>query len=152
MMHSQWITPETIRLLTKVFANVRFHLASLDALAVLKLISWNERPEWRGKDIEDFLYILDKYFDLHSNEIFEKYNYLFDSESDNMKIIGATVMGIKLQSILTAHDPLYSDLNNIIIKNIRDSDQWSKVYATHFNVPADIAREILNAFREAYVQ
>lgn len=75
--------------------NVRFHLASLDALAVLKLISWNERPEWRGKDIEDFLYILDKYFDLHSNEIFEKFNYLFDSESDNMKIIGARTAGMK---------------------------------------------------------
>jgi predicted nucleotidyltransferase len=132
--------------------NVRFHLASLDALAVLKLISWNERPEWRGKDLEDFLYILDKYFDLHSNEIFEEYNYLFHPESDNMKIIGARVMGIKLKSILTAHGPLFSDLNNIIDKNICDSDQWSKVYAIHFNVPADIALDILIAFKEAFKQ
>ena len=30
--------------------------------------------------------------------------------------------------------------------------KWSKVYATHFNIPADIAREILNALREAFVQ
>lgn len=130
--------------------NVRFQLAFLDALAVLKLVSWNERPEWRGKDLEDFLYILDKYFDLHSNEIFEDYNYLSNPESYNMKILGAEVMEVKLKSILTTHDPLYSDLYNILDKNIYDSDRWSKVYATYFNIPADIAREILFAFRKAF--
>jgi predicted nucleotidyltransferase len=138
--------------LVSVENSVRFHLASLDALSVLKLISWSERPEWRGKDREDFLYIMDHYFDLHSSEIFEKYNYLFHPESENTKLIGARVIGLKLKTILKNHNKLYSELCSIINGNIRDSDQWSKDYAVQFDTPADIAREILQTFRKAFIQ
>lgn len=139
---------ETVRM--SIDEDVRLPLASLDALAILKLVSWNERPEWRGKDLDDFLHILDKYFDLHADEIFEDYNYLFHPYSDNMKIIGAEVMGLKLKSILKAHDPLYSDLHSILDENINKTDQWNKIYATRFNLPADIARDILVKLREAF--
>ena len=54
-----------------------FKVASLPAIVLLKLIAFDDRPEKRMKDALDIASILDHFFDLQADLIYEKHNDLF---------------------------------------------------------------------------
>jgi len=54
--------------------------ATLPGICILKLIAWSEKPEQRQKDIKDFQAILENYFEIESNQIYESHLDLFEDD------------------------------------------------------------------------
>ena len=91
-------------------------VATLAAVTLLKLISWDDQKDLRGKDAEDINSIMEGYFDLFSNEIFEEHNDLFN-EDDNQNTllpIGTQVLGRHIGSILKGKTVLIKQVLSIL--------------------------------------
>jgi predicted nucleotidyltransferase len=68
-------------------------VASLAAVTLLKLISWDDQKDNRGKDAEDINAIIEAYFDLNYEEIFDNHNDLFSDDNNyELSTIGARVL------------------------------------------------------------
>jgi predicted nucleotidyltransferase len=85
-----------------------YKVATLPAIVILKLIAWDDRPEFRGKDLVDIAQILKQYFDAFSDDIYDNHHDLFDNRE--LIEIGAQVIGRKIKWII--HDS--TDLKNKI--------------------------------------
>ena len=53
-----------------------YQVATLPAIVLLKFIAWDDRPEYRLKDLQDIAVILDSYFDRFSDDIYDNHNDL----------------------------------------------------------------------------
>jgi len=91
-----------------------FKVASLPGLCVLKLISFNESPD-RLRDIQDFEYLLDNYFEIFPNEIFDKYSDLIAEYNDG-RIAGAKAIGLSIKNILNIN----ADLKTRVIFTLKN--------------------------------
>ncbi len=78
-----------------------FKVCTLPGLVILKLIAWQDRGDVRPKDAQDVGYILEKYFDIATEEIYDHHNDLFDEKTEVVDI-GARVMGRQIGSILSS--------------------------------------------------
>jgi predicted nucleotidyltransferase len=98
-----------------------FKIAPLYGICILKLSAFHESPD-RLKDIEDFEFILENYFEIFNKEIFDEYLDLLIEDKDT-RITGAKVLGIKMKNILDYK----SDLKTIIVSVLRDRlKNWTK--------------------------
>ncbi len=86
--------------------NNEYQIATLPAIVLLKLIAWNDRPEYRLKDLWDIETIIDAYFNLFEDDIYDNHNDLFDSPK--LYYIAAQVIGRKMKYIVG---------NSITLKN-----------------------------------
>jgi predicted nucleotidyltransferase len=82
-----------------------YQVATLPAIVFLKFIAWDNRPEYRGKDIEDIVYILRNFDDFTDND------YMLFGEIEP-ELIPARAIGRKINYIIG--DSL--DLQNHFIK------------------------------------
>ena len=100
-----------------------YQVATLPAIVLLKLIAWDDRPEYRLKDLSDIAVIFELYFDRFSEDIYDNHNDLFgDRELDE---ITAYVIGRKIKHIIGDSFSLKERLvyiltkkREIIVKNI----------------------------------
>jgi predicted nucleotidyltransferase len=88
-------------------------VSSLAGIVMLKVLAWNDRPEMRGKDITNIAEIIHYYFDIYSNEIYDRHNDLFDKH-DNLKHLAAEVIGREIQRITNTNKPLLQKIAAII--------------------------------------
>src|SRR5690242_428632 len=70
-----------------------FKVATLQAIILLKLIAYDDRPEQRSKDARDIANILLHFFDLHADLIYEHHGDLFGVEERSLEEISAIVIG-----------------------------------------------------------
>ncbi len=75
-----------------------YQIATLPAIVLLKLIAWDDRPEYRLKDLQDIAVIVDNYFDFFSEDIYDNHSDLF--ENRELDEISAYVIGRKIKSII----------------------------------------------------
>lgn len=121
--------------------NQTFRVCTLAGIVVLKLIAYNDRPEHRPKDIQDIRLILQHYFTIAENDIFEHHNDLFGEDDIDLVQIGARVMGRQMQPIVNRSRKLSDKIRSILSRQIeldersivaewlvRDTD-WTLVYA-----------------------
>ena len=76
-----------------------FKVASLSSIVLLKLIAYDDRPEQRAKDGRDVGSIIEHYFELQAEHIYEHHADLFtETEKDiELQDIGATVIGREIK-------------------------------------------------------
>jgi predicted nucleotidyltransferase len=86
--------------------NNKYQIATLPAIVLLKLIAWNDCPEYRLKDLWDIEIIIDSYFDLFADDIYDNHSDLF--ENADLYHISAHVIGRKIKDIVG---------NSYILKN-----------------------------------
>ena len=98
----------------------QFKFCTLPGIVLLKLIAWNDRPEIRSKDIHDISDILNHFFDMYDNEIWEYHSDLFEDEEDNLKHIASRVMGREIGKIAKRNEKLFSRVNTILNENTED--------------------------------
>ena len=91
-----------------------FRVASLAGIVVLKLIAWDDRPEIRSDDIVDIAAIINHYFELEENLIFEQHSDLFIQDFYDLKLISARVLGREMQLILQKNELLRMRVLNIL--------------------------------------
>jgi predicted nucleotidyltransferase len=76
-------------------------VATPAALVILKLITWQERPE-RGKDATDLVFLLRNYLNAgHTERLAEQHNDLLDDDFD-FEPAGARLLGRDIASIVSA--------------------------------------------------
>ena len=66
----------------------------------MKLISWNDKPDRRGKDLDDFYFLLHNYFDISGEQL---YDQPFDDLLTNdfqPQLAAARMLGRQMDKIL----------------------------------------------------
>lgn len=91
-----------------------FRVASLAGIVVLKLIAWDDRPEIRIDDIVDVAIIINHYFELEENLIYDQHLDLFTQDIHDLKMLSARALGREMQLILQKSELLRSRVIGIL--------------------------------------
>lgn len=123
-------------------------IPSLHGMVILKLISWSDRPEDRKNDLYDILLILDKYFDMFDDEIYEFHSDLFGEDTDNLTLISARVLGRKAAQILLKSDKLKKRILNVLTENIENpsnskiAEKWAIAHNESIEYAITLLKEL----------
>ena len=94
-----------------------FKFCTLPGIVLLKLIAWDDRPEMRRDDILDISELLDHFFDMYMDRIWEEYEDLATKEDSESKGIAAEVMGREIRKIALRNDKLFQRIGKILKEN-----------------------------------
>jgi predicted nucleotidyltransferase len=131
-----------------------FKFCTLQGIVLLKLIAWHDRPEMRSKDILDISDILNHYFDIHSEKIYDGHNDLFEEEAAGLIDIAATVLGREIGAILLHNDNIASRVIDILTQNTNDSanSRIAEVMTSYFDNSIErniaILQRIINGIQD----
>lgn len=93
-----------------------FKICTLPGLCILKLISGHEKADRVEKDMGDFYYILENYFEIAGDTIYEdEFEDLIDEEFDPL-ISSIKMLGRQMKPILTDSGILGEKIMNILDK------------------------------------
>lgn len=96
-----------------------YKVITLQGLCILKLIAWNDKPEFRAKDWEDFLFILTHYHEIAGEQLFEgNYDDLFDDDFE-LPIASARMLGRHMAPVLNKNQILKSKVNDILLRHLK---------------------------------
>ena len=98
----------------------QFKFCTLPGIVLLKMIAWDDRPEIRRDDIKDISDILNNFFNMYDNEIWENHSDLFVDENDDLKHIAARVMGREMSKIANRNEKLFKRIEGILNANTFD--------------------------------
>ncbi len=100
-----------------------FEVATLPSIVLLKLISFDDRPEQRLKDPGDIASIIQNYFDLQSDNIYENHTDLFDNTDFTLQKAGARIIGREIKTIIESNTVLKRKITDILISHINQADE-----------------------------
>ena len=100
-----------------------FQAATLPSIVLLKLISYDDRPEQRLKDPGDLTSIIQNYFDLQSDNIYENHTDLFDNADFTLQKAGARIIGREIKTIIKSNTALKRRITDILINHINQEDE-----------------------------
>jgi predicted nucleotidyltransferase len=98
--------------------DLQLTVTSLESIAILKLIAWNDRPEERKKDATDLAFILDNYFTIMDSLVYDEHFDLIDDDFDE-QICAARLLGRLIKPILKGSEVLENQVFNIITTQIK---------------------------------
>lgn len=81
----------------------RFKIATLPSIILLKLIAYDDRPEFRIKDIQDISDIINMYFEIETNIIFDEHYDLLERIDEGHGVIASRVIGRLMKKTLDKH-------------------------------------------------
>jgi predicted nucleotidyltransferase len=128
------------------------NIPPLAGMILLKLVAWSDRPEERDNDLSDILRIIEHYFELESNQIFDDYYMIFpegEEEFDELQI-SAEVLGMKAREYLKKSRSLEERILGLLKANL-DSTLESKIakeWAQKKDWEFEKAFKILKAFEK----
>ncbi len=106
-----------------VAEGISLNVCSLEGLVILKLIANNNNPD-RTKDIIDIEHILEVYFELNANEIYNDFMgvmELYDTTLNNyLSLVAARIIGRKMKNILLNSTATHQLIKNILAKRLVD--------------------------------
>lgn len=130
-----------------------FKVCTLPGIVILKLIAYDDRPEFRQKDIQDVALIVKHYFDIESDVIYESHADLFEDQID-LSLIAARVLGRQMKIILNRSSDLENRVIAILENALRDSAGSKMVELmlagnqNSIGSAIDLLKEILKGIRE----
>ncbi len=93
-----------------------FKICTLPGLCILKLIAGHEKADRMEKDMGDFYYILENYFEIAGDTIYDgEFGDLIDEEFDPL-VSSIKMLGRQMKPILTDSDILSEKIMNILNK------------------------------------
>jgi predicted nucleotidyltransferase len=108
---------------TDIGAKYVFKVATLPAIVLLKLISYDDRPEHRDKDPKDIAGILRNFFHLQSELIYTQHANLFTGSEDlELADISAMVIGREIKKLCIDNAGLNKRIENILITEIQKNE------------------------------
>lgn len=139
----------------RVLENNEFKVATLPGIILLKLIAFDDRPEQRAKDPLDIRAIIEHYFELQSDLIYEAHNDLFGSDiGASLTRIAARVIGREMAKPLSANSELRSRVRQILARHIEIAEKsdlikgMSSVTYADFEENRKYLSEILRGINE----
>lgn len=132
----------------------QFKFCTLPGIVLLKLIAWDDRPEVRRDDIKDVSDILNHFFDMYDNEIFENHHDLFENEEVSLKHIAARVMGREMNKIANKNESLFRRIENILTANTINSidSNMARIMIEYFDNTIDDNVELLKHLRRGFTE
>jgi predicted nucleotidyltransferase len=123
-------------------------MASLPGLCLLKVISWNDNPETRKKDLNDLYYLLKYAFDIEEDEIFKSHLDLFDDDDFDTVLAGCRVLGRQSVPILGKSEKLKEKMIEILEGNTKDIEKsrMGDIMASISNETVERVVQMLNFF------
>ncbi len=120
-----------------------FKVASLSSIILLKLIAYDDRPEQRAKDGRDIGSIIEHYFDLEAERIYEHHSDLFtETEKDNeLQDIAATVIGREIKITIGENSALLQRVKTILEREIQFQEKSSFI----INMVAEVRMNVEEA-------
>jgi len=97
-----------------------FHLCSLPGYVILKLISWDDRPDARQEDITDLSTVLTSFYDMYEKVIWENHNDLYGDDVFPLEQLAARVMGREMRKIAARNQNLYERIISILNRETID--------------------------------
>ncbi len=126
--------------------DLKFKVATLPAILLLKLIAYDDRHEKRTQDPQDIAQIIENYFEIEKEMIWEEHNDLFDEDSDLIEI-GARVIGREINQIISENKTLKERVLNIL--SLEEQVQKSMAEAmVHGDLTLDKVEGWLNLIKE----
>lgn len=111
----------------------KFKCCTLPGIVLLKLIAWDDRPEHRRDDVKDISDIMNHFFDMYDDEIWENHNDLFGDEEADLKLISARVMGREMKKIAVRNKALFSRIEKILNENTEDyNSRMASIMAEYY--------------------
>jgi predicted nucleotidyltransferase len=98
----------------------QFKFCTLPGIVLLKMIAYDDRPEIRRDDIKDISDILNHFFNMYDNEIWDNHSDLFDEEEIDLKLIAARVMGREMNKIAKRNEQLFKRIEKILAANTNE--------------------------------
>ncbi len=93
---------------------LKFSVATLPAIIMLKMISYDDRPEKRTQDPLDIAEIIENYFEIEKELIYEHHNELFEDSDFELDEISAVVIGREINSIVDQSPRLRERVTHIL--------------------------------------
>lgn len=130
------------------------NIPSLHAMVILKLVSWSDRPEKRGNDPYDILKIIELYFDLYDEEIYEHHNDLFEEDGFSQLKISARVLGRKVGGILKKSERLENRILKVLNDNINDPNKSNiaENWAVNHDYPFEYSVKLLDELKKGILE
>ena len=103
----------------------QFKFCTLPGIVLLKMIAFDDRPEHRRDDIKDISDILNHFFDMYDEEIYNNHLDLFGEEEFDLKELAARVMGREIKKIAKRNPKLQDRVMSILERNTNDAPNSS---------------------------
>jgi predicted nucleotidyltransferase len=132
----------------------RFKFCTLPGIVVLKIIAWDDRPEVRRDDIKDISDILNHFFNMYDNEIWEKHYDLFTDENIDLKHVAARVMGREMSKIARRNKKLFTRIENILHANTNNiaSSKMADIMIEYFENTAEDNVKLLEQLKQGFIE
>jgi predicted nucleotidyltransferase len=135
----------------------RFKFCSLPGIVLLKMIAWEDRPEARNGDIVDISDVLNHYFDIHSNEIYEKHSDIFTdegAEKATLTELAARVMGREIKVIVQRDEKLLERIAKILEVNTADAatSKMAEIMVRYFNNTIEENLQLLQYLKTGFTE
>ena len=95
----------------------QFKICTLPGIVLLKLIAWDDRPEARRDDIKDISDILNHFFNMYQDIIWEKHSDLFEDDNSELLNIAARALGREIAGIAIRDERLHKRIRHILKSN-----------------------------------
>ncbi|RAR46502.1 hypothetical protein [Flavobacterium lacus] len=129
-----------------------FKFCTLPGIVLLKLIAYQDRPEIRSDDIKDISKILNHFFEMYADEIYDNHNDLFGDDTP-LNLLAARVMGREIAKITINNEQLYQRILNLISENIisPSTSKIGKIMSEFFGNNVDENISLLTYIRLGYI-
>jgi predicted nucleotidyltransferase len=123
----------------------KFKVCTLAGIVILKLIAWDDSPEWRREDIGDIADIIKNYFHFNSEAIWENHSDLF-TDDPKLDEIAAKYLGREIGIIIKSSTRLINRIIGILEKAIAEDEPGNllDILAIESDNTTDFSKSIIS--------
>lgn len=128
------------------------NIPTLPGFIILKLTAWSDRPEERGNDLGDILFIITSYYNSNWDFILDNHSELLDllgnKGKDDEWIIATRVLGRESAAYLQKSERLGERIMDVLNKNINDQfhSEIARQWASKLDKSIEYTLSLLEAF------
>ena len=100
-----------------------FKVVTIPGLCILKLISFDEKPDWRAKDWDDFIFLQTTYADIATKDLFSGQHDELVEEIAELPLAAARLLGRHMQPIANKNKALKTKIICILQSRLRNFSQ-----------------------------
>ena len=123
-----------------IIENTTFRVSPMEGLFILKLISWNEKPIDRLKDLDDLQFILKNYFQMNETRFYAEHTDCMEELSEKYFKIsaGARLLGRDMASALKLSQSLKTLIVEILNKRLAGKIGVLSEYSSDYSEDMEI--------------
>jgi len=96
-----------------------FKVVTLPGLCIMKLVAFNEKPDRRAKDMDDFLFILENYGEIAGEQLFNGANEDLIENDFELPIAAARMLGRHIAPIVNKNTALKQKVVNALQQRLQ---------------------------------